>query len=567
MLGGVVALLIWLNLRKLLVDPMVLLRVLAGCSGICPLGPFQHFWMYLVTSGKQEDFRGGWGLSTVVPVPGPGKGRAEPMNCRPVAHTRCLCGALERVINARLVWYLESNNLVSPVRSGFRSRRGAGDDLIGLETFVRGAFMEAERVVAVFFGLEKACDTTWRYGVLRDLHELGLRGGLPVFVRGFLADRRVQVRVGSALSDQFGRARGVPQGGILSTTLFRIGMDNIVDCLHPGTEGSLCVDDFCMCCGSKSVRAVEGHLQQCLDEIESWALYGGFGFSKSKARCVHFCQLGELHDGPQLHLYGSLVPVVGVARFLGVIFGRELSFVPHIKYLGAKCLKALGLLKVLLRAGWGADRAVLLHLCRSLVRSGLDCGAIVYGSARESCLAVLDAVHHQGLRLALGAFRALPVEGLCVEADEPSLYLHREGLALQCAIGLAAGPSGPACKIAFPPHVSGDIVDLYENKPNTIKSFGLRIQPLLTSVKIDPNAVEERSVPEVPSWCIGKPSVVFSLHSGRKAEANPDLLKLDFHELQLGYADYQHVYTDGSGDEESWLCSFERERSPNNAHS
>ena len=174
-------------------------------------------------------------------------------------------------------------------------------------------------------------------------------------------------------------------------------------------------------------------------------------------------------------------------------------------------------MKVLSHTSWDADRTVLLHLYRSLIRSKLDYGAIVYGSARKSYLAMLDTIHHQGLQLALGAFRTSPVESLYVEADEPSLYLLRKKLALQYAIRLAANPSNPAYKITFPPHISEDIVNLYENKPNVIKSFGLRTQPLLTSAKINPNTIEEHSVPEIPSWCIRKPSVVFSLHSGNKS--------------------------------------------------
>ena len=270
------------------------------------------------------------------------------------------------------------------------------------------------------------------------------------------------------------------------------------------------------------MRTIERHLQQCLNKIENWALFNGFKFSKSKTQCVHFCQLRKLHDNPQLYLYGSLIPIVDEAKFLGVIFDRKLSFIPHIKYLKAKCLKALNLLKVLSHTNWGADRSILLHLYRSLIRSKLDYGAIVYGSARKSYLAMLDTVHHQGLRLALGAFRTSPVESLYVEADEPSLYLRREKLALQYAIRLAANPSNPAYKITFPPHISEDIVNLYENKPNVIKSFGLRIQPLLTSAKINPNTIEENSFPEIPSWCIRKPPIVFSLHSGKKSETNPD---------------------------------------------
>ena len=63
-------------------------------------------------------------------------------------------------------------------------------------------------------------------------------------------------------------------------------------------------------------------------------------------------------------------------------------------------------------------------------------------------------------------------------------------------IRLATNPSNPAYKITFSPHISEDIVNLYENKPNVIKSFGLRIQSLLTSAKINPNTIEEHSVPK-----------------------------------------------------------------------
>ena len=101
-----------------------------------------------------------------------------------------------------------------------------------------------------------------------------------------------------------------------------------------------------------------------------------------------FLSTKERNNDPELYLYGSLIPIVNEAKFLGVIFDRKLSFIPHIKYLKAKCLKALNLLKVLSHTSWGADRTILLHLYRSLIRSKLDYGAIVYGSARKSYLAV-----------------------------------------------------------------------------------------------------------------------------------------------------------------------------------
>ena len=198
----------------------------------------------------------------------------------------------------------------------------------------------------LFFDLEKAYDTTWRYGIMKDIHKLGLRGRLPTFIESILADRTMQVRVGSTLSDLYDQEQGVPQGGVLSTTLFNIKINDIVKCLDNLTDCSLYVDDFCICFRSKNMRTIERHLQQNLNKIEHWATNNGFKFSKSKTQCVHFCQLRKKHEDPVLTLYGSPIPVVQEYKYLGLIFDKKLSFIPHIKYFKAKCLKSLNILKV-----------------------------------------------------------------------------------------------------------------------------------------------------------------------------------------------------------------------------
>ena len=86
-----------------------------------------------------------------------------------------------------------------------------------------------------------------------------------------------------------------------------------------------------------------------------------------------------------------------------------------------------------------------------MIRSKLDYGSIVYGSARKSYLQMLETVHHQGLRLALGAFRTSPVASFYVEADEPALSLRREKLSVQYVTRLAANPSNPAFEATFQP--------------------------------------------------------------------------------------------------------------------
>ena len=130
-----------------------------------------NIFNYIWTTGK---FPEDWTLATIIPIPKPGKDPAEPNSYRPIALTSCLCKTLERMINKRLTWFLESNNHISLFQSGFRSDRSTTDNLVRLETFIRDAFIKKEHVVAVIFDLEKGYDTPWRYGILKDIYKLGL---------------------------------------------------------------------------------------------------------------------------------------------------------------------------------------------------------------------------------------------------------------------------------------------------------------------------------------------------------------------------------------------------------
>ena len=105
---------------------------------------------------------------------------------------------------------------------GIFAQFGAADQLVRFDSFIRNAFAKEEHVLAIFFDLEKAYDTTWKHGILSDLHDLDFRGHLPTFIDGFLSHRLFQVRAGSTLSDTHEQEMGVPQGSIWSPVLFSL---------------------------------------------------------------------------------------------------------------------------------------------------------------------------------------------------------------------------------------------------------------------------------------------------------------------------------------------------------
>ena len=306
------------------------------------------------------------------------------------------------------------------MQTGFRKRRGTIDHMIRRETFIRETFIRKQHLTAVFFDLGKAYDTTWKYGIMRDLYNLGLR--LPMFIKNFLFERTFRVRVGSTFSNSQHQEKGVPQGSILSVTLFSIKINNIVKCLTSSIDCARYVDDFVICYRATHMNIVERQLQLNLNKVNKWARENGFKSSKSKTKCVHFCSLRKMRNDPVLKIDDSEIPVVNEYKFLGIIFDKKLSFILHIKYLKNKSTRA--------QQEWGADRQTLIKLYRTLLLSQLDYGIFVYRSARKSYLKQLDPIHHESLRLVLGAFRTSPIDSLYSEAHEAPLQIRSEKLAL-----------------------------------------------------------------------------------------------------------------------------------------
>ena len=482
-----------------------------------------------------------WKEATVVPIPKPNRDTSDPTNYRPIALTSCLCKTMERLVNSRLTWELESKNLLSKTQCGFRKQHSTLDHLVRLESFIREAFARKRQVLAVFFDLEKAYDTTWKHGILKDLHELNFRGRLPIFISNFLSNRHFKVKVNSTLSESFPQENGVPQGSILSPILFNIKINNIVKSVLGNVNASLFVDDFALYIEGKHLPYLERAMQLCIDKVQKWVTDNGFKFSTSKTVCIHFHRKRGLLAEPSLFLNKSPIKTKTEAKFLGIIFDQKLSFIPHIKDLKQKCLKAMNILRVLGHTDWGADKETLLKLYRTLIRSKLDYGCAIYGSAKEHALKMLDPIHHQGLRIALGAFRTSPTKSLYVEAKEPSLHHRRIKLSMNYYLKLKSLPDNPAYDCVF----GSSPIEMFEKSKST-PSFGARIQVHINKANINDKDINYRKTPSPPTWKKTEMNFDFSLSKLKKDNTNQLIFQKEFLEMREKYSHCFEIYTDGS---------------------
>ncbi|GFO13717.1 ubiquitin-protein ligase e3b-like [Plakobranchus ocellatus] len=135
------------------------------------------------------------------------------------------------------------------------------------------------------------------------------------------------------------------------------------------------------------------------------------------------------------------------------------------------------------RTDWGADRATLLKLYRTLVRSKLDYSSVIYGSAKKHVLRALDPIHHQGLHIALGAFRTSSIKSLYTEAGEPSLKHWHIMLAFNYVLKLKSLPRNLCHDIVFDAPLSDFSADS-KSEPNLVASTFEHIKNAKINLKI-----------------------------------------------------------------------------------
>ena len=125
----------------------------------------------------------------------------------------------------------------------------------------------------MFFDLEKAYDSTWKYGIMKDLQTI----------------------------------------------------NRITQFLKPGADCSLYVDDFQVCYISSNMSIIERQLQLCLNKLQQWTIDNGFQFSMTKTVYAYLPEKRSPFISKAL-FDKRPIPVLEKTKFMWVIFDRRLSF-------------------------------------------------------------------------------------------------------------------------------------------------------------------------------------------------------------------------------------------------
>ena len=119
-----------------------------------------------------------WREADMIPIHKKGKCKKDVKNYRTISVTSCVGKLMERLINSRLIWYLEDKKLLAAEQAGFRHHHSTEDQVTYIAQKIEDGFQAKKHTLVVWADMEKAFDRVWRDGLRVKLKQIGVAGNL-----------------------------------------------------------------------------------------------------------------------------------------------------------------------------------------------------------------------------------------------------------------------------------------------------------------------------------------------------------------------------------------------------
>ena len=137
-----------------------------------------------------------WKTCSIIPIHKMGKPLDSPASFRPISLTSCVSKLFECIILLRLLFFLESNSILSSRQAGFRPGRSTLDQILYLSQSISDEFNKprpGSRTVLSTIDFSKAFDSVWHSALFHKPISAGLYPCFARWTQSFLTDGRASV--------------------------------------------------------------------------------------------------------------------------------------------------------------------------------------------------------------------------------------------------------------------------------------------------------------------------------------------------------------------------------------
>ena len=220
---------------------------------------------------------------------------------------------------------------------------------------------------------------------------LRIRGNKYQWTKSYLHNRRARVLVDGHCGRKVLLRQGVPQGGVLSPTLFILFINDIVTELPKGVQAALYADDLVLWTCEEHATTANYRMQLALDSVAAWTESWCVTINKEKTTATLFTLSTKTKPG-KLTLGNHTLQHEDQQTYLGITFDKRMTWKPHINQAESKARRKMNIMRKLAGTNWGANEKVLKTVYQGAVRPHLEFGSNLWITAAKTHQQTLDRV-------------------------------------------------------------------------------------------------------------------------------------------------------------------------------
>ena len=263
-----------------------------------------------------------------------------------------------------------------------------------------------EKAVGIFFDIASAFDKVWHEGLIFKMVKLKIPYYLVRLIQEFLTDRSFIVKIGQEMSKECKIECGVPQGAVLSPTLFSIFVNDVPIKKSTNSKTLLFADDIASLTSFTDKILAQTEIQSYLDSLEDWMNKWRLKLAPHKCAQITFSRSRSANNEDfNIRLYGELIPKDNNPKFLGIDFDRRLK---------NQSAERLNIIKILaFNEEWKLNDQILLRIYKSLTRSIMEYSSFIYPCLKQTEKKALEVIQNNALRV---VFRVSQADKISIEA-------------------------------------------------------------------------------------------------------------------------------------------------------
>lgn len=509
-----------------------MLRHLPLKSKIILLEAYNKIW-------NQDRIPETWKTGLIVPILKDNGNPHDIKNYRPITLLSCMGKIMERMINTRLITEIEEKCHLNPHQFAFRPGRSTDEYFTELEGTLAPALEEDKHIECALLDLSKAYDKAWRRPILEQLKKWNIEGNMINYIEDFLSERKFQVEIGTTRSSNRIQENGIPQGAVISVTLFLIAMNSMISKYRKTKEVKVLVyaDDILIIVMGKVKRKLRTKLQKITNKIVGWAENKGFTIAPHKSKIIHICnQYKHSTKIPKIEINGQTVPTVKSAKILGITIDSRFNFKPHMLDLKKSIVERCNMIKAIGGRNKGANRRTMLRVFNALVLSKILYGAHLYSRGDQKVWDIIGPQYNQTIRTITGALRTSRVSSILAETGMLPLDKHIKLNTITKAIKW---------------------LELHDNNQKIGQPLIQRANNFATELTGEPIPnISRRPNPIGKKWHEPKTKIDWSIKKKIKAGEQSTKTKQIFLETRNKYSNHKIIYTDGSVKDDEVGCGI-----------